>query len=47
MKVALGIDYNRLEYGQLSFDYEGLMREVPYSFDTVREIQLDLSLIHI
>jgi len=41
MKVALGIDYNRLEYGQLSFDYEGLMREVPYSFDTVREIQLD------
>lgn len=40
MKRAVGIDYDRFETGVLSFDYEKLMDEVPYSLDEIREIQL-------
>lgn len=41
MKASVGIDYEQLEYGRIGFDYEWLMRQVPYCFETVRKIQLD------
>jgi len=36
---SIGIDYNKYETGKLSFDYEGLMKDVGYCFDEVKEIQ--------
>lgn len=39
MRAAVGIDYDKLEYGNISFDYEALMAEVPYSFEDIKEIQ--------
>ncbi|MCG0276615.1 MAG: PLP-dependent lyase/thiolase [Thermosediminibacteraceae bacterium] len=39
MKKSVGIDYDVLEYGRLSFDYEGLMKKVPYSIEEIAEIQ--------
>ncbi|TYP53793.1 2-amino-4-oxopentanoate thiolase subunit OrtB [Thermosediminibacter litoriperuensis] len=41
MKKSVGIDYAVLEYGRLSFDYEGLMKSVPYSLEQVAEIQAE------
>lgn len=39
MKAAVGIDYAKFEQSKIAFDYEGLMKEVPYSFKEIREIQ--------
>lgn len=39
MKGAVGIDYTEMEYGKIGFDYEELMKKVPYSFEKIREIQ--------
>lgn len=39
---SIGIDYNKYETGKLSFDYEGLMKDVGYCLEEVREIQKDV-----
>ena len=39
MKQAIGIDYDKYEYGKISFDYEKLMNDVEYSIDEIKEIQ--------
>ncbi|MCJ7689395.1 MAG: 2-amino-4-oxopentanoate thiolase subunit OrtB [Clostridiaceae bacterium] len=39
---SIGIDYSKYEIGKLSFDYEGLMRDVEYSFEEVKEIQKEV-----
>lgn len=39
MLSALGLDYAPFLQHPVSFDYEGLMAQVSYSLDTVREIQ--------
>ncbi len=39
MRAAVGIDYDKLEYGNISFDYEALMAEVPYSFEDINKVQ--------
>lgn len=39
MKAAVGIDYAEVERGKIGFDYEELMKKVPYSFEEIREIQ--------
>ncbi|GCD09663.1 2-amino-4-oxopentanoate thiolase subunit OrtB [Clostridium tagluense] len=36
---SIGIDYGKYETGKLSFDYEGLMKDVGYCLEEVREIQ--------
>jgi len=36
---SIGIDYSKYETGKLSFDYEGLMKDVGYCYDEVKEIQ--------
>ena len=36
---SIGIDYSKYETGKLSFDYEGLMKDVGYCLDEVKEIQ--------
>jgi cysteine synthase len=41
MKKAVGIDYNKFEYGKIAFDYEAMMNSVPYTFEEIRKIQLD------
>lgn len=41
MKEAVGIDYSKFEYGNIAFDYEGLMASVPYSFEEIQKIQSD------
>ena len=38
--MKTSIDYEQLEHGTNGFDYEGLMKQVPYSFETVRRIRL-------
>jgi cysteine synthase len=39
---SIGIDYSKYETGKLSFDYEGLMKDVGYCLEEVREIQKDV-----
>lgn len=39
MKKSVGIDYKVLEYGRISFDYEGLMKNVPYDLEDIAKIQ--------
>ncbi|MGH4137443.1 2-amino-4-oxopentanoate thiolase subunit OrtB [Clostridium sp.] len=39
---SIGIDYSKYETGKLSFDYEGLMKDVGYCLDEVKEIQNDV-----
>lgn len=39
MLKSVGIDFDKYETGKLSFDYEGLMRDVGYCLEEVREIQ--------
>lgn len=39
---SIGIDYNKYETGKLSFDYEGLMRDVGYCYYEVKEIQKEV-----
>lgn len=39
MKSAVGIDYRELDCEKISFDYEGLMKKVPYSFKEIMKIQ--------
>ncbi|MBZ9624204.1 PLP-dependent lyase/thiolase [Clostridium tagluense] len=36
---SIGIDYSKYETGKLSFDYEGLMKDVGYCLEEVKEIQ--------
>jgi cysteine synthase len=36
---SIGIDYSAYETGRLSFDYEGLMKDVGYCLEEVKEIQ--------
>lgn len=36
---SIGIDYSKYETGKLSFDYEGLMKDVGYCLDEVKDIQ--------
>lgn len=39
MKEAVEIDYDEMNYGNIGFDYEGLMNKVPYSFEEIKRIQ--------
>jgi cysteine synthase len=39
---SIGIDYSKYETGKLSFDYEGLMKDVGYCLEEVKEIQKDV-----
>ena len=39
---SIGVDYSKYETGKLSFDYEGLMKDVGYCLEEVREIQRDV-----
>ena len=39
---SIGIDYNKYETGKLSFDYEGLMKDVGYCLEEVKEIQKEV-----
>lgn len=39
MLKSVGIDFDKYETGKLSFNYEGLMRDVGYCLEEVREIQ--------
>ncbi len=39
MLKSVGIDFDKYEAGKLSFNYEGLMRDVGYCLEEVREIQ--------
>lgn len=39
MKVAVGIDYSKFEFGKIGFDYEGMMENVAYSMDEMIDIQ--------
>lgn len=39
MKQSVSIDYSKFEYGAISFDYEALMKQVPYTVQQVSEIQ--------
>jgi cysteine synthase len=39
MKSSIGIDYQKYEYGRIAFDYEGLMSNNTYDFETIRKIQ--------
>ncbi|WML35215.1 2-amino-4-oxopentanoate thiolase subunit OrtB [Clostridium sp. OS1-26] len=39
MLKSVGIDFDKYETGKLSFDYEGLMRDVGYCLEEVREIR--------
>ncbi|MDO5713222.1 MAG: 2-amino-4-oxopentanoate thiolase subunit OrtB [Tissierellia bacterium] len=41
MKEALGLDYEQFESGGIAFDYEGLMKEIPYSFEEIQKSQLE------
>jgi cysteine synthase len=36
---SIGIDYSKYETGKISFDYEGLMKDVGYCLDEIKEIQ--------
>jgi len=42
MLKSVGIDFHKYETGRLSFDYEGLMRDIGYSFEEVRKIQAEV-----
>jgi cysteine synthase len=42
MLKSVGIDFDKYENGNLSFDYEGLLRDVGYSLQEVREIQSEV-----
>lgn len=42
MLKSVGIDFDKYETGKLSFDYEGLMRDVGYCLEEVREIQKEV-----
>ncbi len=39
MKAAVGIDYNDFEYGNIAFDYDGMMEKVAYSMEEMQKIQ--------
>ena len=39
---SIGIDYSKYETGKLSFDYEGLMKDVGYCLEEVKEIQSEV-----
>ena len=39
---SIGIDYSKYETGKLSFDYEGLMKDVGYCLEEVKEIQKEV-----
>lgn len=39
MKAAVGIDYRDFEYGNIAFDYDGMMEKVAYSMDEMQKIQ--------
>lgn len=39
---SIGIDYSKYETGKLSFNYEGLMKDVGYCLDEVKEIQREV-----
>lgn len=39
MKQSVSIDYHKFEYGTVSFDYEGLMKQVPYDLAQISKIQ--------
>ncbi|MBU3191671.1 PLP-dependent lyase/thiolase [Clostridium bowmanii] len=39
---SIGIDYSKYETGKLSFNYEGLMKDVGYCLDEVKEIQSEV-----
>ncbi|MCD1147064.1 PLP-dependent lyase/thiolase [Peptoniphilus sp. KCTC 25270] len=41
MKKALGFDYAQFETGGIAFDYEGMMESVPYTFEEIRDYQLN------
>jgi Cysteine synthase len=42
MLKSVGINFDKYETGKLSFDYEGLMRDIGYSFQEIREIQTEV-----
>lgn len=42
MLKSVGINFDKYENGRLSFDYEGLMRDIGYSFEEVRKIQTEV-----
>lgn len=46
MKEALGFDFDKFESGGIAFDYEGLMDEVPYTFEEIQKLQLDYGVGH-
>jgi len=39
MKKSVGIDYEKYEYGSISFDYEKMMNDFGYDLDTIKSIQ--------
>ena len=39
---SIGVDYSKYETGKLSFDYEGLMKDVGYCLEEVKEIQKEV-----
>src|SRR5699024_7443310 len=41
MKNSVGIDYDKYEYGEISFDYEKMMEDVGYSLEDIINIQKD------
>lgn len=41
VKKAVGIDYDRYVIDSIAFDYEQMMRDVGYSIEEIRQIQLD------
>ena len=42
MKDALGIDYSIYEYGNISFDYERMMKEQSFPMEKIIETQKKL-----
>ena len=40
MKASVGIDYDKYEYGNIAFDYEGLFSDLGYTIKQIRDIQL-------
>ncbi|WPC43416.1 2-amino-4-oxopentanoate thiolase subunit OrtB [Clostridium sp. JS66] len=42
MLKSVGIDFDKYENGELSFDYDGLMKDVGYSLEEIKKIQKEV-----
>lgn len=42
MLKSVGIDFDKYETGELSFDYDGLMKDVGYSLEEIKKIQKEV-----